>query len=68
MNARVMSYHKKIAHRQQQHCNLTVVDDGQQQSSGMLCKKTQALSDHKRRDRKRKHALGEEDELSPSAD
>ncbi|WOG26884.1 hypothetical protein [Endozoicomonas sp. 8E] len=67
-NAQALSSHKRIAHSKQQQCNLTVIEDGQQRSSGTVCEKTQTLSYHKeRRDRKRKPAVGEDDELSPPA-
>ncbi|WP_422474063.1 hypothetical protein [Endozoicomonas sp. ALB032] len=63
-NAKALSNHKTKVHSKQQHCQLTVIEDGRQ----TVCKKPQVLSNHKRRDRKRKHPVGEDDELSPPAD
>ncbi|WP_422474065.1 hypothetical protein [Endozoicomonas sp. ALB032] len=66
MNANSLLYHKRREHSGQRTCEVIVFgEDGQQLSSGTACKKPQTLSYNKRRDRKRKPALGEDDELSP---
>ncbi|WP_422137173.1 hypothetical protein [Endozoicomonas sp. ALC020] len=68
-NAQSLWSHKRSAHKKQQDPNPGVIEDGQQRASVIVCKKPQDLSDHNRRDRKRKPAdLDEDGELIPAAD